>query len=293
MMLPFFIFLAASIISGAVNPIVIRHVSTDFSPLFGSFLRFFGAMLVLLPFWLKKKEIVRGKDLIKFFPFGINAVLYSVAILHTSLIMSNILYSLVPLWTAFLGYFLLREKLSRHHIWGLILSIVGVSILIKGSIKTSDILTFGQPLGNTLIIIAVFVWGFWLVGARDLSKKYSTLTILFYTFFASTILTLILVIGQLILAPFSISHITYQGAISLGGVIFLSSIALYFLYQWLIKHTSAFIASLLQYGSLLFGAIGGIIVFHERLTVEIILGASLIMAGVFLATTYTQLKKKI
>ena len=292
MMLPFLVFLLASIISGIVNPIAIRHVSTDFNPLVGSFIRFFGATVVLLPFWLKKKEMVRAKDVIKFIPFGLNGALFSFAILHTSVIMSNILYSFVPLWTAFLGYFILKEKLSKNHIWGLLLSILGIGVLLKGSIETSDILTFGEPIGNILVMLGVFFWGFWLMGARDLSKRYSALTILFFTFLVSTILTFVLVLGQLILAPFHILHITYQGTISLIAVILLSSIALYFLYQWLIKHTSAFIASLIQYGSLLFGAIGGVVVFHERLTVEIIIGAFLIMIGVFLATTYTQLKKR-
>lgn len=291
MRLPFLAFLLASFIGGGVNGVLIRFVSTEFGPISGSFLRFLGATLVLLPFWLAKKEFVKREDIVKFFPFGINAVLFSIAILHTSVIMANILYALVPLWVAFLGYKLLEEKLSGKHILGLFVSLFGIGILIKGSIKTADILTFGEPLGNILVLAGVTLWGFWLVGARSLSKKYSSVTILFFTFLTTSVIIIPLLPFEWSIKPFSLLNVGNKGIVSLLGVIAFSSILLYLVYQWLIKNTSAFIGSLIQYGSIVFAGFAGIIVFHERLTVELVLGAACVVAGVFLATTYTQLKK--
>lgn len=284
MILPFLAFLLASFIGGALNSVFVRFVSLEFGSLTGSFLRFLGATLILLPFWLAKRESVSKNDLIKFLPFAINVSIFSVAIVHTSVIMANILYALVPLWVAFLGYYLLGEKLSKRHIFGLLISLFGMGFLIKESVEKADLSTFGTPFGNILILAGVFFWGFWLVGARALSKKYSLLTTLFFTFLITTILVFLILPFEKTLQVAATSNTTYVGIASLLGVILLSSIGLYFLYQWLVKHTSAFIASLIQYGGIAFAAFSGAVTFHEHLTVGLIIGGSLVIIGVFYAT---------
>lgn len=292
MILVFLVFLLISFIGGAVNGILIRFIALEIPPLTGSFIRFAVAAAVLLPFWLQKKEFIKKKDLLKVLPFSINAALFAIAIQYTSIIMANILYALVPVLVAFLGYLLLREKLAKQHIVGFLVSLVGTAILIKGSLETSDIFTFGEPLGNFLIIAGVLSWGFWIVGARSLSKSYSSLAIIFFVFLISAILLLVTLPFEWSIRPFILSNITTTGFASLLGVIFLSSIALYYLYQWLIKNTSAFLASLVAYGSIAFGVLAGPVILHERLTAQLIIGVVFVICGVFFATTYTQLKKR-
>lgn len=292
MILVFLAFLLVSFIGGAVNGILIRFIALEIPPLTGSFIRFMGAAVVLLPFWLQKREFIKKKDLLKVLPFSINAALFAIAIQYTSIIMANILYALVPVLVAFLGYLLLREKLAKQHIVGFLISLAGTAILIKGSLETSDIFTFGQPLGNFLIITGIFSWGFWIVAARSLSKSYSSLTILFFVFLTTAVLLLATLPFEWSIRPFILSNITAAGFASLLGVIFLSSVALYFLYQWLIKNTSAFLASLVAYGSIAFGVLAGPVILHERLTTQLIIGVVLVICGVFFATTYTQLKKQ-
>ena len=68
----------------------------------------------------------------------------------------------------------------------------------------------------------------------------------------------------------------------------LAIIALLFIvgYQFLIKNTSAFISSLNIYMQTILSSIFGVILFGEKLKLNLILGALLIITGVFLATSY-------
>lgn len=290
MMLPFFVFLVAACLSGALVPIFVRFSLAEVPPLTVTAIRFIGAALILFPFWFAKKEMLKGKDIIFVIPFVMNMAFYSIGIQYTSITMGSILYAMVPLLVAVFGYFLLSEKLSKNHIIGLVLSLVGVGILLSKSIETSSIISFGTPLGNLIILGGVFAWSFWILGSRRLSKTYSSVTILFYAFLIGSIGLLFLLPFEWQVRPFIFSNISIKTGMSLIGVAIVSVVA-YFLMQWLIKHTSAFVASLVQYGVVLFATIAGIILFQEQVSLELFIGAFFVIIGVFLATTYQQLKK--
>lgn len=290
MISPFLAFLGASVLSGGLTPIFVRYAVIDVPPLTVTAIRFLGAAFILFFLWFPKREMIKGKDILKVIPFMFNMGLYSIGLQYTSVTMGSILYAVVPILVAILGYFLLAEKLSRNHIMGLTLSIAGIFLLLKGSIETNNLLSFGMPLGNVIILLAVFFWSFYLVGSRSLSKKYSSITILFFAFFVGSIGLTVLSFFEWRVRPFLLSSLTPRSIWSLVGLILLSVFG-YILYQWLIKHTSAFIASLIQYGVVVFASIAGVIVFQERATFQLLLGALLVIFGVFLATTYQTIQK--
>jgi drug/metabolite transporter (DMT)-like permease len=72
----------------------------------------------------------------------------------------------------------------------------------------------------------------------------------------------------------------------------LALVALLFIvvYQLLIKNTSAFISSLNLYVQVIWSTMLGIILFSERLNLNLILGAVLIIIGVFLTTSYQYIR---
>lgn len=291
MILLLLIFLLASF-SGTSNPVFIRFATIEIPPLTFSAIRFFIATLIMFVLWRKEKQIVAKKDLYKVLPYTANMILYVIGIQYTSLTMSGILYTFAPILTAFLAYFLLKEKVSKVQIVGLISALLGVVILLHGSIETSDLFSYGTPLGNILLLTAVFTWGFYPVGARSLSKSYSTNTILFYTFLITGLLSLVLVPIEWLIRPLVFSDLSHITIISIFGSASLGTVIFYLCYQWFIKHTSAFTGSFILYGSFMASVFYGAIFFQEHLTVKLISGALLIILGVFLATTYTQLKKR-
>ncbi len=96
--------------------------------------------------------------------------------------MGQLLYLPSALVVAVIGYIFLKEKLDRSQITGLIMAIFGMSILFWGSVQTSDILSFGKPLGNIVIGIAMFSWAFYTVVSRKVSLKYKPMQIALVNF---------------------------------------------------------------------------------------------------------------
>ena len=75
------------------------------------------------------------------------------------------------------------------------------------------------------------------------------------------------------------------------AIAFLSSIAFFFLNQWIVKHSSAFVSSMLLYPVTLSAIIYGIIFFKEKLDVSLLIGGFIMLIGVFLSTLDTIRKK--
>ena len=203
--------------------------------------------------------------------------------------MGQLIYVPTAIMVALLGYFFLKEKLSAKEIIGLILSLAGILYLILGSFKTKDVLSFGTPLGNFLVIIALFSWAFYLILTRAISKNFKPLTIIFIDFAISGLISSIFFISNIrnfYLVTFDVNLI-----MAILAIACLSSIGFFFLNQWVVKHTSAFISSMLLYPATLSAIIYGVIFFSERLETSLIIGGAVMIIGVFLSTLDT-IKKK-
>src|SRR5258706_3452609 len=135
-------------IAGAVNPAVIKLAVREFSPVFFIAVRFLIAALILLPFYLRQKrkpsslkeiKIVSGFAVL----FFLNNIFYSNGISQTTIIMSEILYAMLPMFVIVLSYFLHGEKLTRYKLTGFIISSLGVVILLQQLFTVQAEHTFG------------------------------------------------------------------------------------------------------------------------------------------------------
>ena len=281
------IFFLTSLIGATVGTLV-KLLLFHLDPLTIVAIRFFLGLLIIAPFVFKRqliKKLISDKFLISTgILFSVNVILYAIGIQYTSLIVGMLLYVLTPLIVAILGYFFLKEKLTGNQIVGLLLSLVGVSILIWNSFKTADILSFGRPLGNLLIGIAVLTWSLYIVISKKNTRKFNPWEITLTNFMVACMIS-ILALGPLI-ANGKLNY-SFNLKINLMAVS-LAIIALLFIvgYQFLIKNTSAFISSLNIYMQTILSSIFGVILFGEKLKLNLILGALLIITGVFLATSY-------
>ena len=155
---------------------LIKYLVGEVSPISIVLVRFAIGLLIILFFShnislirrsLKNKELILGSLF-----FTGNVVLFAFGIQYTSLIMGQLLYVPTALIVAIIGYLFLKETINRAQVIGLILAFSGVSLLIYESLKTSDVFSFGTPLGNALIGAAVLSWSFYTVISRKSSKQY-------------------------------------------------------------------------------------------------------------------------
>lgn len=287
-------FLAAFL--GAIGGALIKYSLYEFPPLVLVFLRAFLATLFLYPITLvMKRKLVVKKEirlliLTNIF-FALNWILYAYGIEKTSLIMGQIIYLPTAIIVAILSYFFLNEKLSKMQLIGLTLTVSGLSILIYNSVLTGNVLSFGEPIGNFIIVIGLFAWSLFTIISRKISKHYSTLTLTFTNLFTTTLLSLVLVVITGSFKNLEISQVSFKHILALIVLAITNSIFFFGLYQWLIKNTSAFSASLVLYPATILSGVLGILFFDEQLTLNLVLGGMLVVAGVFLANSLTHIQK--
>ncbi|MEK7451150.1 MAG: DMT family transporter [Patescibacteria group bacterium] len=287
----------ANFIGGALSPLFVKLGIREFPPITFTALRFIIATLVFLPFFIKKRERLSLKDNISLSKnsifFSINVALYAIGLQYTTVIMSQIFYTLVPIIVGILSYFILKEKFTKNKIIGSLLAFVGIIFLLVESIQKQQSLTFGTPLGNFIIFLAVTSWSFYIVLSKRLTGIYSPITTSFYSFILTMIILGLIAPIELLMRPFNINSVTSSGIFSLLGVGIISSAVSFSLIQFGIKRTTAFSASIFQYLAPLFASITAIPILGEKPTLPLMLGGALIIFGVFYATTYQYVKRGI
>src|SRR5581483_1412911 len=286
--------LVAGVIGGQ-TPLFLKFGLKDFPPLLFTCLRFLIATIVLLPIFLSRKEKLKKPDVkqLSFYSlfFAGNAAIFSIAVQYTTVIMSQILYTTVPLVVAVLSYFILGEKFTKYKIIGLIIAICGIGILIQNSASKNEVLSFGTPIGNILTLTAVLSWSAYMVLSKKLTKKYTPVTTSFVSYVITFLVLLFFIPFEQRVRPFTISQVTLSGILALLAVGIISSALGFFLIQFTIKKTSAFTASFFQYLGPLSGALTAIPFLGEKLTGGLLISGGLVVIGVFFATTYGYIKK--
>jgi len=287
------------LVGSTVLPIGTKIGVQILSPLVFVFGRFLFATIFLLPlFLLSKKKQIQPADYIPLMGLAvllfINVTLFTIAIQFTTAIMSQILYTATPIVVGIFGHYFLSERLTKHKITGLFIALIGVGFLLFQSATTHAHLTFGTPLGNLLILIAVLGYSAYLLYARVLSntKKYTSVQLSFFTF---AFIGIYLFFINLFSIFSSSGHINLFNAVAVWSVLAVGAgnTVSYFFLQVGIKKTSAFTASLFQYISPFLNAVASTILLHEKPTLALALGGGIIIVGVFYATTYDRIKRRL
>lgn len=283
-------FLLTALIGGS-NPALVKLTVREFSPATTVALRFAIAALVILPIvfknlsiWQVKKEHLKYLFLTNVMFTG-NVLLFAIGIQYTTVIMSQIIYAPTALIVAVIGYLFLKEKLSKDQIIGLLLTIIGLTFLIYSSVRSEESLSLGTPLGNLLLIGAKTCFALYIIFSRKIGEIFNTLTITFYNFIAATFFSILFLKLEVIYQPRINIDITQSGIFGILTLALISSVIFYFLYQWVIKRTSALISSLMIYLSTVVAVTIGILFFNEKLSLTLLIGGSLIIFGLFISTS--------
>lgn len=284
-------------ILGGSTPIWVKLGTREFPPLLLTTLRFVVAAIIFLPFFLREKKHLSRKDIWILFTrslfFAGNAGIFSIAILYTTAIISQVLYSFVPGIVLVMSYFFLKEKITKQKLIGLFVAVFGIAILIEQSIVKSEIVTFGTLFGNLLTLLAMLSWASYTVVSKKLTAVYSPVVTTFASFITIIIVLLFFLPIEYAIRPFHIQQIDMLGVLSIGGLGIFSSAIMFLLTQVLIQKTSSFITSLSQYVAPFASAVIAIPILGEKPTPLFFLAGVCILVGVFYATSYAGVKKHL
>jgi drug/metabolite transporter (DMT)-like permease len=154
------------------------------------FLRFFFALLIMfgLVLFTKKFTFNFNKRLILFLGCinGIAYLLQYVGMSYTSASKSSLLVNLTVVWVALLSPILLKEKLGRNKLTGVILSLLGI-VLVTTNLDFQSF-GIGNILGDFIVIAAGMIWALFILYNKPLVNETKDLAmsltwLLFFTIF--------------------------------------------------------------------------------------------------------------
>lgn len=287
----------ANFIGGAISPLFVKFGTREISPFVFTFFRFLIASLVFLPIYLKNFESLSKKSLLRicFYSifFALNTTLYAIGIMHTNVVISQTLYTLVPLVVGILSYFFLEERFNQYKIVGGAIAFFGVILLVYESFSKTEHVSLGTPYGNAIILCAVLSWSLYLVFSKKLTNKFKPTTTSFYSYVVNAVVLIPFVLFQYLSSGFILGDVSNLSLLSVAVTGVISSAIMFYFMQVGIKKTSAFVASLFAYFAPLFSSLTAIPVLHEKISSYLVIGGLFIILGVFIATTGEMLLKRM
>ncbi|MGV2832199.1 DMT family transporter [Pseudomonas shirazensis] len=204
--------------------------------------------------------------------------------------MSVFLYT-APIFTALGLHFMLPSERLRLLQWlGILLSFAGIALAFAGGVQLDQI--DGRTLlGDAFGVLAGLAWGATTVVVRGsrLSEAPATLT-LFYQLMVGFVGLLMIAlltgqIGMVTLTPLAIGSVLFQGVV----VSFVS----YLTWFWLLRKYLASNLAVFSFITPLFGVTFGVLLLGEPLSVNFVLGALMVLAGVVLVSAEPWVRRQL
>ncbi|NLM21597.1 MAG: DMT family transporter [Peptococcaceae bacterium] len=278
-------FLLGAIALWGGNWVAVRYVVQVMPPMVGATIRMFFCSILLLVYL----KIATGRTIslkgigififLGLMQFGFNFLQY-IGLTSTTAINGSLINTTTPIFTILLSRFLIKERMSKYQLLGVLISFVGVGwVITNGSWEVVRSLTFNA--GDILIIGAVCCWSLYTI----YSKKQILATSAVYV---SAYVTLISFIYFL---PFGIAQYQPGGQQSVSwtlvaALIFIVGVAIFGLIFWnkgvgLIGagRASVFI-NLIPVFTLLFASL----FLQETITLNQLIGGIIVIGGVYLTS---------
>ncbi len=184
-----------------------------------------------------------------------------------------------PLLTTILSLLIYKkEKATAGLIGGSLLAVVGVALVVYNGHFVLKI----SPLGDFLTLLAALSWAFYSLIMKKMSGRYRTTFITRKIFFYGVLTILPAFLVHLWQFPLSglLQPAVWMNLLFLG---ILASLICFVVWNMVLKQLGTVRASNYIYLNPLFTLIGSAILLNERFTVMSLMGAALILAGVYWA----------
>jgi drug/metabolite transporter (DMT)-like permease len=284
--------LAATLVSiiYGITFTVAKDVMPKFIAPFGFILIRVGGSVVL--FWLVSLFAPKEKIALNDFPRIVAAALFGVAInmltffkglSYTSPIMGAVLMVTTPIIVLILSAIIMKERMKKRKILGIILGLAGtITLILYGK---SVINAPNASLGNLLVFINAVSYGFYLIIVKKLMDKYNAFTFVkwIYTF------------GFIMVLPFGWNEFqAINWAIipteiywKIGFVVVFSTFFTYLLNLLSMRELKPTTVAVFIYLQPLFATIIAVSFGRDDLSLVKLLSAVLIFTGVYLVTQKT------
>jgi len=287
-----FVYLLITIIIFSTYEVVSKTIVGRVDPFQINFIRFLIGGLILFVFLLFKRDIyISRKDLLSVALLGVISVAISMNLMQLSLSVEGatastaaVIFSSNPIFVTFFSALIEKEKIKLSRIIGLSVGILGIFTVFadKLQINLSNIVS---PL---LTLAAAITFALYTVIGRKASTKIGSLKMNTYSFImGSIILVPFLILFKIPIIKFDYSAIPQVMYLS----IFVTGIA-YFTYFMGLSTVGASKGSLVFFVKPVMASIIAIIFLNEKVSMNLIIGMLLTIAGIFIVLYYDKFKQK-
>ena len=295
-----FLCIAFTTMMFSLMEIALKFISGDLNPVQITFSRFLFGGVVLLPFALNKLQKLKGQGIsmeaadLRYFAFlgfvgmAISMSLYQLSILYANASVVAVLFSSNPLFVLVLAYLILKEPIHIRNIVALVLDIVGIIFIIDPWNMHVEL------LGVILTLSATLLFALYTVLGKRKCAKFSGMVVTCFGFlFGSMELILMVLLGHI---PAVADVLIANGLQKFAYVPFISGYTLQNLpivlfvylgvtglgfasYFTAMEKTSANTAALVFFFKPVLAPIFALLILHEAIPMNMILGILLILTG--------------
>jgi drug/metabolite transporter (DMT)-like permease len=272
----------------AGNMVIGRAVADAMSPIGLSYWRWVIVIAVAAPFcWrevlTKRTQLFRSWRillLLSVMSTGLYSALTYWSLHYTTATNTTLLNSTIPIWVTVASWILLRHLPPTRALLGFLTSLVGVLFIVAHG-HPGALFTLAPNVGDLMMLIALFIWGFYAVLLRYRPADLSPLAYVFVTG----------AIGTLVATPFFLidravsatPDLSWQALAAIGYFALFSSLAATLCYNNAIDRVGPVHASLFIHLVPLFGSLLAIAFLGERPGWQHLIGMALILFGILQA----------
>ena len=249
-----------------------------------------GGLLLLLFQLQKDKRFIKkfsSKDWLSILFLAIvgvsgHTLLQAYGLLYTTAINTGWLIAIMPICIVIAARFYLGEPITLRKVGGIILGLLGVSLIISKGVFSLSLFRLGSTFGDFLILVSALTWTAFTVGGRGFLSRFSPLAAI----------TPIIILGSFITLPFTLlkwewNHLFQLSLVAWVSVLFLgifcSGLAYLFWYRALEEKDSSIVGVYL-YLEPFVTLVGAYFFLNEEIRWMTLMGGGMILLGVYLAT---------
>jgi drug/metabolite transporter (DMT)-like permease len=292
-----YLYIMLSTILFSSMEISLKIVANQFNPIQLSLLRFLIGSLILAPFAIRKlktNKIFLSKEDFNFFMLiglvcvVISMTFYSISILYCKASTVAIILSCNPVFVVPFAYYMLKEKIYKHTIISMLISIAGIIFILNPFNVT------GSITGLVFALLASITFALYGVMGKSKSQQFGAIVVTCFSFIFGSIELLILVLltkisfisgwlnnhGLSIYANIPIMHgITMQNIPNLIYIgVFVTGLG-YLFYFLAMEVTSATTASIVFFIKPALSPVLALIILNEAIALNTVIGILLIILG--------------
>lgn len=253
----------------------------DISGLGSGFYRLLFGTLGIIPIWLYFRKPITDSFGVKIaiicgVLFAFDIALWNTSIMLSKATISTLLANLAPVWVGIGALLFMKEKPTRIFWIGSAVSLVGVVVIVG----FSDILQAKLTLGSALAILASMFYGAYILTVRKGRNSLDTFSFTTISMISSTV-----VLGFLcLLTNTPLTGFSTNTWLSLGALGLIPQLLGWLSINQALGHIKPTVASVSLLSQTVFTAIFSVPLLGELLTLTEIVGAVVVLAGIYLVS---------